>query len=148
MNSHSPVLDESPIDAAGVGHYHTMTGSLNWAIALGQHDIQHAISALSSWCNVAPHDLGLSMLFWGRSAYLRNHSCCNFTVQDLKSDLTHHDGPARSNCTSLVLPTVTCTPPVQQPPPPTTPTPVFATPFSPFTSPATLAFSPRVSFGC
>jgi hypothetical protein len=34
-------------NAKGAVHYHTMTGRLNWAIALGQHDVQHVVSALS-----------------------------------------------------------------------------------------------------
>jgi hypothetical protein len=47
MNFHSELDDSPTVDAKGVGYYHTMTGSLNWAIALGRHDIQHAVSALS-----------------------------------------------------------------------------------------------------
>jgi glycerophosphoryl diester phosphodiesterase len=49
MNCHSG-LDESQLeDAEGVAHYHIMTGSVNWAIALGRHDdIQHAQSFLWS----------------------------------------------------------------------------------------------------
>jgi hypothetical protein len=34
-----------------------MTGRLNWAIALGRHDVQHVVSALSQCDNVAhPHN--------------------------------------------------------------------------------------------
>jgi hypothetical protein len=48
-------------NAEGEVHYHTMTGRLNWAIvALGRHDVQHVVSALSAECdnkNVAPRNL-------------------------------------------------------------------------------------------
>jgi hypothetical protein len=61
MNCRSE-LDEASsqlvvVDAEGAAHYHMMTGSVNWAIALGRHDIQHAVSALSYCCGnnvVAP----------------------------------------------------------------------------------------------
>jgi hypothetical protein len=46
MNCHSELDDELQlVDAEGAAHYHMMTGSVNWAIALGRHDIQHAVSA-------------------------------------------------------------------------------------------------------
>jgi hypothetical protein len=42
-------LDESQlVDAEGVAHYHMMTGTVNWAIALGRYNILHAVSALSN----------------------------------------------------------------------------------------------------
>jgi hypothetical protein len=51
MNCHSQLDESQLIDAKGVAHHHMMTGSVNWAIALGRHDIQHAVPALLS---VAP----------------------------------------------------------------------------------------------
>jgi hypothetical protein len=49
MNCHSELDDESQlVDAEGVAQYHMMTGSVNWAIALGRHDIQHAVSFCSA----------------------------------------------------------------------------------------------------
>jgi hypothetical protein len=48
-----------------VHHYHTMTGRLNWAIALGRHDVQHVVSALSRCDNdVAPRNLLLECSSW------------------------------------------------------------------------------------
>jgi hypothetical protein len=48
MNCHSELDYSQLVDAEGIAHYHMMTGSVNWAIALGRHDIQHAVSALLS----------------------------------------------------------------------------------------------------
>jgi hypothetical protein len=86
-------LDDSPlVDAKGVAHYHTMmTGSLNWAIgALGQHDIQHAVSALS-WahqhqCNVLGGHIGAVMSI---SSYLQDF--------DYYYDAAAHDSGASND---------------------------------------------------
>jgi hypothetical protein len=48
MNCHSELDESQLVDAEGIAHYHMMTGSVNWAIALGRHDIQHAVSTLLS----------------------------------------------------------------------------------------------------
>jgi hypothetical protein len=48
MNCLSEIDESQLVDAEGVAHYRMMTGSANWAIALGQHDIQHAVSVLLS----------------------------------------------------------------------------------------------------
>jgi hypothetical protein len=56
MNCHSELDDESQlVDAEGVAHYHMMTGSVNWAIALGRHDIQHAVSCCCSSAPLSHH---------------------------------------------------------------------------------------------
>jgi hypothetical protein len=67
MNCHSELDESQLVDGAeGVAHYHIMvTGSVNWAIALGRHDIQHAVSAFlhspTSTCPTIVH-MALSSL--------------------------------------------------------------------------------------
>jgi hypothetical protein len=52
MNCHSELDESQRVDGEGVlAHYHMMTGSMNWAISLGQCDIQHAFSTLVVMAN-------------------------------------------------------------------------------------------------
>jgi hypothetical protein len=56
MNSHSKLDESQLVDAEGVlAHYQMMTGSVNWAIALGRHDIQHAVASPPAYASLWSH---------------------------------------------------------------------------------------------